>query len=43
MIDCKIFNPTTFLKMELSSPQTAEIEQVGPQLAVALGAALAAL
>jgi hypothetical protein len=29
--------------MELSSQQTAEIEQVAPQLAVALGAALATL
>ena len=43
MIDCKILNPTTFLQMELSSQQTAEIEQVAPQLAVALGAALATL
>ncbi|MGO8929926.1 MAG: pilus assembly protein PilM [Limisphaerales bacterium] len=43
MIDCKVFNPTTFLQLELPSQQTAEIEQVAPQLAVALGAALAAL
>jgi type IV pilus assembly protein PilM len=43
MIDCKVLNPTTFLQMELPSQQTIEIEQVAPQLAVALGAALAAL
>jgi len=43
MIDCKILNPTTFMKMELPPQQTVEIEQVAPQLTVALGAALAAL
>ena len=43
MIDCKIFNPTTFLQMELTPQQAVEIEQVAPQLTVALGAALAAL
>jgi type IV pilus assembly protein PilM len=43
MIDCKILDPTTFLQLELPSQQTAEIGQVAPQLAVALGAAMAAL
>ena len=43
MIGCKIFNPTAFLQLELPSQQTAAIEQVAPQLTVALGAALAAL
>jgi type IV pilus assembly protein PilM len=43
MIDCKILNPTSFLQMELPSQQTVEIEQVAPQLTVALGAALAAI
>ena len=43
MIDCKILNPTSFLQMELPSQQTIELEQVAPQLTVALGAALAAL
>jgi type IV pilus assembly protein PilM len=43
MIDCKILNPTSFLRMELPQQQTVEIEQVAPQLTVALGAALAAL
>jgi type IV pilus assembly protein PilM len=43
MIDCRILNPTAFLRMELPPQQTVEIEQVAPQLTVALGAALAAL
>jgi type IV pilus assembly protein PilM len=43
MIDCKILNPTTFLQLELPSQQAVEIEQVAPQLTVALGAALATL
>jgi type IV pilus assembly protein PilM len=43
MIDCKILNPTSFLEIELSSQQTVELEQIAPQLTVALGAALAAL
>jgi type IV pilus assembly protein PilM len=43
MIDCKVFDPTTFLQMELTPQQAAEIEQIAPQLTVALGAALAAL
>ena len=43
MVDCRILNPTTFLQMELPPQQVAEVEQVAPQLTVALGAALAAL
>ncbi len=43
MLDCKILNPAPFLEMQLSPQQTSEIEQVAPQLTVALGAALAAL
>ena len=43
MIECKILNPAAGLQMELPPEQSAEIEQVGPQLSVALGAALAAL
>jgi type IV pilus assembly protein PilM len=43
MVECKILNPITFLQMQLPPQQTAEIEQVAPQLTVALGAALAAL
>lgn len=43
MVECKTWNPTSFLKLDLSSDQAAEVEQVSPQLAVAVGAALAAL
>jgi type IV pilus assembly protein PilM len=43
MIDCKILNATSFLELDLPAQQSVEIEQVGPQLTVALGAALAAL
>jgi len=43
MIDCKILNPTRSMELELPAQQTAEIEQVAPQLTVALGAALAVL
>ena len=43
MIECMILNPTTFFKLELPPQQTAELEQVAPQLTVAIGAALAAV
>ena len=43
MVECKVLNPTSFLEMQLPPQQTSEIEAAGPQLAVALGAALAAL
>jgi type IV pilus assembly protein PilM len=43
MIECSLMNPTTFLKAELPPQQTAELEQVAPQLTVAIGAAMAAL
>lgn len=43
MIECKTWNPTTGLQMALRPEQAAEIEQVAPQLAVALGAALSTL
>ncbi len=43
MIECKPLNPVNFLQMDLPPQQTAEIEQIAPQLTVALGAALAAL
>jgi hypothetical protein len=43
LVECKVWNPTSFLKLELSAEQAAEVEQIGPQLAVAVGAALAAL
>jgi len=43
LADCKTWNPTGFLRLELPGQQMVEIEQVGSQLAVAIGAALAAL
>ena len=41
--ECKTWNPATFLQMALPGQQAVEIEHVGPQLSVAIGAALAAL
>ena len=41
MVTCKSWNPTSFLKLSLPPQQMAETEQVAPQLAVALGAAVA--
>src|SRR5882724_4835173 len=36
---CKTWNPTTTLQLALSPMQSSEIEQVAPQLAVAIGTA----
>ncbi len=43
MVECKPWNPLTFLQTALPPQQTAEIEHVASQLAVAVGAAVAAL
>jgi len=43
MVECKTWNPTSFLQLELPPAQAAEVEQVSPQLTVAIGAAVAAL
>jgi type IV pilus assembly protein PilM len=43
MVECKTWNPASFLRPELTPDQTANLEEAGPQLAVAIGAALAAL
>jgi type IV pilus assembly protein PilM len=43
MVECKTWNPTTFLQPALPPEQTGEIEQVASQLTVAIGAALTAL
>jgi type IV pilus assembly protein PilM len=40
MAPCKVWNPAGFLHMALPPQQMAEIEQVAPQLAVAVGAAV---
>ena len=43
LADCKTWNPASFLQLALPGQQAVEIEHVGPQLSVAIGAALAAL
>ncbi|NOS70035.1 MAG: pilus assembly protein PilM [Verrucomicrobia bacterium] len=43
MVECKTWNPASFLQIELPPQQAAEIEQVAPQLAVAIGTAISAL
>jgi type IV pilus assembly protein PilM len=42
IVDCKTWNPTASLQLALPGQQAVEIEQIGPQLSVAIGAALAA-
>jgi type IV pilus assembly protein PilM len=42
MVCCKNWNPTRSLQLELSPQKMGEIEQVAPQLAVAIGAAASA-
>jgi len=41
MVECKPWNPVSFLQLALPPQQTAEMDQVAAQLAVAVGAALA--
>lgn len=43
IIECKTWNPTRFLQLALPGQQAVEIEHVGSQLTVAIGAALVAL
>jgi len=43
IVECKTWNPTTFLQLALPGQQAVEIEHIGPQLAVAVGAALSAI
>ena len=43
IVECKTWNPTTFLQLSLPGQQAVEIEHIGPQLTVAVGAALAAI
>jgi type IV pilus assembly protein PilM len=43
IVECKVWNPTTFLQLALPGQQAVEIEHVGSQLTVAIGAALAAI
>jgi type IV pilus assembly protein PilM len=43
LADCRTWNPTGFLQLALPGQQAVEIEHVGSQLAVAIGAALTTL
>jgi type IV pilus assembly protein PilM len=43
IVECKTWNPTTALQLALPGQQAVDIEHVGPQLTVAIGAALVAL
>jgi Tfp pilus assembly PilM family ATPase len=43
LADCKTWNPAGFLQLALPGQQAVEMEHVGSQLAVAIGAALATL
>ena len=42
MLECKTWNPTGFLQLALPGQQAVEVELIGAQLTVAIGAALAA-
>jgi len=42
LVECKVWNPLSFLELDLPPQQAAEIDQVAPQLAVAVGAAVGA-
>jgi type IV pilus assembly protein PilM len=42
LLECKTWNPTGFLQLALPGQQSVEVEHIGPQLTVAVGAALAA-
>jgi hypothetical protein len=41
MAECKTWNPVSFLEVSLPPQPAAELEHVAPQLAVAVGAAVA--
>lgn len=43
MVECKTWNPLSFVEVALPPQQAAEIEHIAPQLTVALGAAVAAM
>jgi len=42
MVECKVLNPVKFLQLEVGKEKEPEVAQVAPQLATALGTALAA-
>jgi Tfp pilus assembly PilM family ATPase len=42
LLECKTWNPTGFLQLALPGQQAVEVDHIGSQLTVAIGAALAA-
>jgi len=42
LVECKTWNPTSFLQLALPGQQAVEVDHIGPQLTVAVGAALSA-
>jgi type IV pilus assembly protein PilM len=42
VVECKTWNPTQSLQLALPGQQTVEMEHIGPQLTVAIGAAMSA-
>jgi type IV pilus assembly protein PilM len=42
LVDCKTWNPIQFMQLALPGQQAVEMEHIGPQLTVAIGAALVA-
>jgi Tfp pilus assembly PilM family ATPase len=42
LVECKTWNPTGFLQLALPGQQAVEVDHIGPQLTVAVGAGLAA-
>jgi type IV pilus assembly protein PilM len=43
IVECKTWNPTTFLQLALQGQQAVDVEHIGSQLTVAVGAAMAAI
>ena len=42
LLECKTWNPTSFLQLALPGQQAVEVEHIGAQLTMAVGAALSA-
>ena len=41
MVPCRSWNPTRFLQVAVPAAKVPEVEQLGPQLSVAIGSAVA--
>src|ERR1043165_6960162 len=42
LVECKTWNPTSFLQLALPGQQAVDVDHIGPQLTVVFGAAVAA-